>query len=362
MLEELITPVALIDQQRMIQNARSLTARLGEYGVPLRLHVKTCKSPEAALLCQDGNPGPITVASLEEASCFANAGFTDILYAVGITLPKLAKLAGLRRHKLKLILDSPEMATRLANVSDGLEVLIEIDSDGHRGGIAPESNQLLKIARVLKQNGHHLAGVLTHAGSAYELPQPSPQAFRELARRESRAVVKAARILEKSGYDCAIISMGSTPTAIFGQNFQGITEVRAGTHVFMDCVMVALGICRPEDMALSVLATIIGRKGDGSLVTDAGWSALSCDRGVDFGRYGYGLVADIDGEIYPGTTVRELNQEHGIIEPGYCTALNVGDLVRIYPAHACATANCFSKYHVMTPDGELVLWRKAPGR
>ena len=80
--------------------------------------------------------------------------------------------------------------------------------------------------------------------------------------------------------------------------------------------MAGLGVCRPEDLALSVLTTVIGRQSDGSaLIIDAGWMALSRDTGLPWKReeFGYGLVCDEAGNLIPGLRVTETNQEHGIV-------------------------------------------------
>lgn len=364
-LADIPTPIAIVDLERARRNALALATRLGKLGTSLRLHVKTCKSVDLASLSTGGEPGPIAVATLEEAEYFAYMGFTDMIYAVGITPAKLQGICSLveRGINIRVILDSMELARFVAERPEPLDVILEIDCDGHRCGIAPESAGLLKIADILARSGKRVCGVLSHAGSAYELPMPAPAAFRELSRRENRAILKAAARLRAAGHDIAITSAGSTPTAVFGTDFEGITEVRAGTHIFMDCIMAALGVCTEEEFALSVLATVIGIRADGNPVIDAGWTALSLDRGVNFEKYGYGLVADADGTLYPDLKVIELNQEHGVIGTSgeYLPRFTPGVQVRVFPVHACAMANAFGKYHVLDGDG-VVVRRKCPQR
>ena len=160
--------------------------------------------------------------------------------------------------------------------------------------------------------------------------------------------------------------MGSTPTAFYGEDFTGVSEVRAGVYMFQDLVMAGLGVCRPEDIALSVLCTVIGRRKDsGNLVVDAGWMALSRDTGLPgrFAREGYGLVCDADGKPLPGLRVEETNQEHGIIAAcaGQCPPLPVGTLLRILPVHACATAAAFDAYHVCRGREITAVWPRCRG-
>ena len=124
---------------------------------------------------------------------------------------------------------------------------------------------------------------------------------------------------------------------------------------FFDLVMAGIGVCRTDEIALSVLATVIGHQKDkGWTLTDAGWMAMSRDRGtarqpVD---QGYGLVCDTSGRLLGNMLMIDANQEHGILaaRPGATSDaihLPLGTQVRILPNHACATAAQFPGYQVL---------------
>src|SRR5581483_6384342 len=126
-----------------------------------------------------GTPGPITVSTLAEAEYFASeAGFSDITYAVGLDPQKAERAARIFASgvDLKVTIDTVEQARALGDagkVAGGVpSALIEVDCDGHRGGLRPEDPQLIAVARALKANGVPLAGVLTHAGESYGLYDP----------------------------------------------------------------------------------------------------------------------------------------------------------------------------------------------
>ena len=139
-----------------------------------------------------------------------------------------------------------------------------------------------------------------------------------------------------------MVSIGSTPTALFAENYDGVTEVRAGVFAFFDLVQAGLGVCSPHDIAVSVLATVIGHQREkGWTIIDAGWTALSSDRGTESQRvdHGYGLVCDLEGNLLDGLFVTNANQEHGIIArredfQGSIPDLPYGTKVRILPIHA----------------------------
>jgi D-serine deaminase-like pyridoxal phosphate-dependent protein len=168
-----------------------------------------------------------------------------------------------------------------------------------------------------------------------------------------------------------VVSVGSTPTALSATSMDGVTEVRAGVYAFMDLVMANIGVCTPDDIALSVLATVIGHQRDkGWALVDAGWMAMSRDRGTQSQAcdYGYGQVCDAAGRVLPGWLMTGANQEHGIVafdaaKPGagaapadIVQALPVGTQLRILPNHACATAAQFDGYTLLAADGTLGRW------
>ena len=358
-LWSLETPCLVLDTVRMERNIARLRQKMSDLGVGLRPHLKTGKSVDVARLMMPSPQGPATVSTLQEAAQFAAAGVRDMIYAVGVAPAKLARVLALRAQgvDLAVVLDTQEQAEAVATASRGagtpIPALIEIDCDGHRSGVAPtDRTGLVAIANELQQ-GAELRGVLTHAGGSYSAR--GPQALQQAAEEERDAVVTAATILREAGYSCPVVSVGSTPTAHAAVDLNGVTEVRAGVFVFFDLVMAGIGTCRIKDIALSVLATVIGHQRDkGWTLIDAGWMAMSQDRGTARQAIdqGYGVVCDLAGNPYPDLIVAQANQEHGIImvRPGSQRTLpefTIGHRVRILPNHACATAAQHGAYNVI---------------
>src|SRR6185503_6270921 len=184
-----------------------------------------------------------------------------------------------------------------------------------RAGVKPDDEaQLLAVAQALERGGCSVAGVLAHAGDSYN--SASVAGIETIADQERDGAVMAVQALRKRGYAAPVVSIGSTPTATYARNLEGVTEVRAGVFVFFDLVMAGIDVCRQEDIALSVMATVIGRRADkGWILIDAGWMALSRDRGTARQRVdqGYGVVCGLDGRPIADLIVSEANQEHGIV-------------------------------------------------
>ena len=316
-LQDLTTPAALVDTRRMQRNIERMQQRMNTLGVAFRPHVKTTKCVDIALAQIAAGARGITVSTLKEAEQFFAAGITDILYAVGMAAPKLKQAAALinKGCALKIIADSANSAAAIVAFSQAnntpFEVWIEIDTDGHRSGVQPASDDLLTIGRLLHQGAVTLGGVMTHAGSSYELS--TPEALRAMAEQERSLCVLAATRLRTAGLPCPNVSVGSTPTALSAQQLDDVTEVRAGVYVFFDLVMANVGVCTPDDIALSVLTTVIGHQSDkGWAIVDAGWMAMSRDRGTQkqLHDYGYGQVCDAHGQLLEGYQLTGANQEH----------------------------------------------------
>lgn len=355
------TPFLALDPERMERNIARLGARLQKLGVAGRPHMKTHKSVEVGKR-MSREIGPITVSTLREAEEFADAGFRDIVYAVGIAPSKLARVEALRRRgvNLAVILDSEAAARAVADASrrngDRIPALIEIDADGHRAGLSPDDPEILTIARALVEGDAELRGVLVHAGESYGCT--TPDALEAAAENERTAVVGVAERLRAAGLPCPVVSVGSTPTSHFARDLDGVTEVRAGVYIFQDLVMAGIGVCTLDDIAISVVASVIGHRPEkGWIITDAGWMAMSRDRGTAAQAVdqGYGVVTAMDGTLYEDLVVVRTSQEHGTmaIRPGSGASLPdlpVGTRVRVYPNHACATAAQHERY-VVFPTG-----------
>ena len=373
-LQQVETPCLVLERGKLERNIARMRDHLAKLRVGLRPHVKTAKSYDVARLAIKGQPGGITVSTLKEAEQFFAHGITDILYAVGITPNKLDHVAALQRRgaDITIILDNVESARIVAarGVALGIKfsALIEIDSDGHRSGVKPDDAMLLDIGRILEGGGTQLRGIMTHAGDSYNCD--TVEKIRAMAVREREAVARCAARLRAAGLPCPIVSVGSTPTATYSEDLTGVTEVRAGVYMFFDLVMAGLNVCKVDDIAVSVLTTVIGHQPDkGWIITDAGWMAMSRDRGTAAQKtdQGYGVVCDLAGAPLDDLLVVSTNQEHGIVGRRGGGTLDaarypVGTLLRVLPNHACATAAQHDRYHVVAGDAQVTaVWPRFSG-
>ena len=373
-LESLNTPAALIDVARMNRNIDRMQRRMNALGVTFRPHVKTTKCEQVVNAQVAAGARGITVSTLKEAEQFFASGTRDIVYAVGMAPAKLPQALALRRQgcDLKIVADSIACAEAIVAFGnehqERFEVWIEIDVDGHRSGIAPDDNVLLDVGRTLADGGMHLGGVLAHAGSSYDYD--THDALVRVAEQERSGCVRAAERLRSAGLPCETVSIGSTPTALTAEHLEGVTEVRAGVYVMFDLVMHNVGVNDISEIALSVLTTVIGHQREkGWAIVDAGWMAMSRDRGTQNQKhdFGYGIVCRENGEVLDGYVMSAANQEHGIISRSGAPdheieqRLPIGTRLRILPNHACATGAQHPAYQAVDADGTVQTWPRFYG-
>jgi len=375
---DLETPALILDESRMQRNIARMQSKIDSLHVRFRPHVKTSKCPEVVKRQLAAGARGITVSTLKEAERFFAEGVDDILYAVGIVPGKLDHALRLARQGLRLTLVVESVVVAEALSRHGIanahrhDVLIEVDTDGHRSGIRPDDPLLTAVAIALRTEdgfGGRLAGVMTHAGSSYSLN--TSDELIAMAEQERAGCVAAARRLRAAGHACEIVSVGSTPTALSARSLDGVTEVRAGVYVFFDLVMAGVGVCTLDEIALSVLCTVIGHRPDaGWVITDAGWMAMSRDRGTQkqLKDFGYGLVCDIAGTPIANLEFGDANQEHGVLQwmgdaaTDLAARFPIGSRLRIVPNHACATSAQHDHYEVLrVTGGKLEAWERFNG-
>lgn len=338
-IEELETPVPVIDIGTALANLRRWQARCDALGLANRPHVKTHKLvPLAKAQVALGAAG-ITVQKLGEAEAMADAGFTDMLLTFNVVgAAKLARLAALaRRTAISVVADSAAVVEGLSQTGEAagraITVLVECDTGAGRNGVqSPEA--AADLARLIDRTpGLAYGGLMTYPKAGM--------------RRESAAFLAEAKALAaRAGLETRTVSTGGSPDMWRDEGLEGATEYRAGTYIYFDRALARYGACTLDDCALSVLATVVSRPTPERAMLDAGSKALTSDL---LGLQGHGIVRALgDAPVY------ELSEEHGFLDvSGAAEKPQVGDTVRIVPNHVCPVTNLFDR--VVFVRGEEVL-------
>ena len=152
--------------------------------------------------------------------------------------------------------------------------------------------------------------------------------------------------MREAGLEPRIVSTGGTPNVANLGRIKGATEHRAGTYVFNDRMMLACGAATMDDLALTVVGTIVSRAAPDRGIVDTGSKTLTSDTG---GLEGHGLILE-----HPEAKIAKFAEEHGFLDLTKCNDRpKVGDVVRIVPNHVCVVVNMVDRL-VATRGDEIV--------
>jgi hypothetical protein len=164
---------------------------------------------------------------------------------------------------------------------------------------------------------------------------------KELGESATAKLLEHAAALAAAGLAPEIVSAGGTGTYDQTGSTPGITEIQAGSYVFMDGRY--LEVRSEFEPALTLHTTVIHRRGR-LLITDAGVKSLSSDFGLPRG-------ADLPLRVVG------LSEEHGhvLVDEGADVPLAPGDRLRILPSHGDTTINLHDRYYAAraTEVGDL---------
>ena len=361
-ISDLRSPSVLLDLDRIERNTQWMSKRAHQLGVQLRPHVKTHKCLEIASRQVGGHFGGITVSTLAEARFFGKAGYDDITWAVPIPLPRIAEAIALGKEigRLNLLVDSIEAVDALTRAAGKAEVIVpvylKVDCGYGRAGVIPGTKHARMTATALHDSKTlDFRGLLTHGGHSYDCH--GPEEIAKVARQERSSVVGLAEALRTSGVPIDEVSIGSTPTMMVVEDLTGVTEIRPGNYAVFDRYQASIGSCCLEDVAVSVLATVIVQYPDRAIL-DTGALALSKDPGpvhID-PECGFGLIRTLDMEPVPGVRLVGLSQEHGKVKGPGVSSLRLGQQLRIVPNHSCLTIASHDVVHVVQDQKVVDAW------
>ncbi|MDH3223954.1 MAG: alanine racemase [Gemmatimonadota bacterium] len=357
-IEDVETPAGLADLDRVRRNAARAAEYCRENGLRWRPHVKTHKSLTLAQLQLEAGASGLTVATPHEAEVMA-AVCSDILLAYPpVGARKVQRLVDLPDHvDLKVGLDSAEVLVGLAEAAAKagrtVGILVEFDAGMGRIGVGgPED--ALSLARLADSfDGVSFEGLMFYPGHIRVPRQDQGPLLEALATRISAFISH----LSRAGLPPDIVSGGSSPTLWDSHRLPGLTEVRPGTCIYNDRDMLEMGVAGLEEVAYTVLASVVSVAVPGQAVVDAGSKALAKESFRSAGS-GFGVLLD-----RPGVTVKALSEEHGILDlTGTDWVPRVGDRVRIVPNHVCVSVNLQDRLWGLESDHLRAITLEARGR
>jgi D-serine deaminase-like pyridoxal phosphate-dependent protein len=336
---DLDTPALVVDVERLERNLARWQQYANEAGLVSRPHIKTHKCIEVARRQLDLGAVGIACQKLGEAEVMADAGIVDILIPYNLLGPrKLSRLAALLgRADLMVSVDDERLlgglASAAAQAGRELGVLVECDTGYERAGVG-DPDAAAELGRTIAgTDGLAFSGFLTYPSPPSSLP------FLERAAERARALRIPVRTISGGGTPRMWTSRELRPT---------VTEYRVGTYAYFDRSSVAAGAASLEDVALTVLTTVVSRPTADRAILDSGSKALTSDPAPD---PGFGLIVEA-----PRSSLARLSEEHGhvALDPG--DRLELGQRVHVVPNHVCPVSNLFEELWAMRGSRIVGRW------
>ncbi|PHK96189.1 alanine racemase [Pseudoroseomonas rhizosphaerae] len=346
-LATLETPVPVVDLAVVEANLERMQDYCDRHGLALRPHIKTHKIPALALRQVELGARGITCQKLGEAEVMAAAGLDDILISYPLVgqnkAARLAPLAG--RARMRVAVDNP-LALRSAAEAAALSgaeigVRVEFDSGARRTGVT-SAEAALELARAARATpGLRFDGLMTYPVSA------ASAVFLEAVLPRLRA----------EGLEPAILSGGGTPDAFRTHELAPVNELRVGTYIYNDRMMVAAGHAGWADCALHLHVTVISRPTADRGIVDAGTKSFAADLMPQGAALGHGYFPD-----YPEVRLERLSEEHGMLDLSACARKpELGERLRVVPNHVCPVSNLHDRIAFMR-GGEFLGFQDVAAR
>ena len=344
------TPALLLDLPRVDRNVAEMARRMEGLPAALRPHAKVHKCPVLARRQIAAGAIGITTANVWEAGALVDDGIDGVLIANQVVGPvkaaELARIAGLGRVLVAVddAANVDQLAGAAVEAGTEIEVLVELDVGLHRAGVRGIEPAVELGADVARRSGLRLAGLLGYEGHCMLEPDRALRISKAQAAND--LLIVAADAFDRAGLCTEIVAGGGLGTwDITGANPR-ITEIHAGTYVFMDAFHARL--VPGFEVALTVLGTVMSRSGD-TAVLDCGRKAFGLDRGLPEIVGGGASVHFEHGE-------HGVHEEHLVLDLPEGSPVAVGDRIELAPSYAPTTVNLYDMYHVVDDERVVDVW------
>ena len=344
------TPAGVAYLAKVRANLERVITYCREHGISWRPHIKTHKCTRLARLQIEAGAQGLSVGTPREAEVMSTVCDDLLLAYPVIGDSKLDRVMAIhKRVRLTVGLDSEAALRAVAAAAQRagkfVRILVEVDLGMSRVGLETKEEVVRLAGRIRDFEGVEYAGLMFYPGHIRG-PQEGQDAELKVLASDLRELYEA---LEAEGLSPEVVSGGSTPTLWRSHELPGLTEIRSGTAIFFDRECLTIGVADSEDMAYTILATVVSTSVGGQAVIDAGSKALSKEaRGGD---EGFGVLLD-----HPEVVLKAVSEEHGVLDINRSDwRPEVGELVRVLPNHVCVSVNLQDELLVLV-DGALERW------
>lgn len=354
MREDLPTPCMVVDLEAFEKNLRTMANQCKATGVNLRGHVKIHKSPDVSKRQIALGSIGVTCATVAECELMAHSGIKGVLLTRQPTSKNnIGRVIALAKAEptFGTVVDDPISAQWLQDAAAAQNVkvrtVVDIFAGLTRHGIEPGEQALDLAKKVDSSKNLKLVGMMGYSGNAAHTVNWN--ARRDKAHSDLAGLLDTVASAKKAGLPIEIITGGSTGTYNIDSEPGRLTELQAGSFVFMDTIYQTIGSKNGNPVyndfvpALTVMTTVISKRHPGQCTIDAGNKALLKPTDQVKGR--------------PEVKVLNQGAEYGILawndgDRGY----KLGERVDVYPSNLDMSTNVYDRYYVAKGEQIVDVW------
>ncbi len=352
--EDLPTPCMVVDLEIFEKNLHTMASHCQRTGIHLRGHVKVHKSPEIARRQLALGSIGVTVATVAEAELMTGSGIKGVLLTRQPTsknnIGRVIALAK-REPTFGTVVDDPQVADWLqqAAATEGVKVrtVVDIYAGLTRHGIEAGTPALDLAKKVDSSKNLKLFGMMGYSGGASHTHGWDARKQKSIG--DTAGLLETASMARKAGLPIEIVTGGSTGTYNIDSEAKGLTELQAGSFVFMDTLYRQIGgktdhaVYSDFGGALTVMTTVISARHAHQVTIDAGNKAL--------------LKPTDEVKGHPETKVENQGAEYGILAwKDGDKAYKLGERVEIYPSNLDMSTNVYDRYYVAKNEQIVDVW------
>lgn len=354
-LDEIGTPALLIDLDVMEANMRKMAAHMKAQKTGLRPHSKTHKCPIIAKKQMDLGAVGICAAKVSEAEVMVAAGIGKVLITSPVVSPeKIDRVVALAKASpdLQIVCDNPKTVEDFNQAASAagirLSVLVGLDTGTRRTGIALGKPAVALVEGIHKSGALAFGGIQAYAGHLMHVNGHEQR--KKMSRETLARCLETKDLIQKAGFDVPVFTVGGTGTFDIDCNIEGVTDIQAGSYLFMDSQYREVGDHDSEifdyfEPSLFVLVTAISQPVPELITVDGGYKALASDAKPPVFRNQDGLIYYWGGD------------EHGICQfKDPKPNVNLGDKLQLIVPHCDPTVNLYDHYHPYRDGKVQELW------
>jgi D-serine deaminase-like pyridoxal phosphate-dependent protein len=348
------TPCMCVDLDAFQANVAHMATTAKANGINVRPHVKVHKSVDVAKAQIAAGAIGLTCATIAEAELFSGAGIKGVLWTkqpVGRNNTQRAIALSKKDPTFMFVADDAKVIEWVEEAASAHHakprVLVSVYAGMNRQGIDGGQPAVELAKQVASSKRMSFEGFMAYSGNAAHT-----KGF-EARKKKSMDVLAGVReskdLALKAGLPVNIMTGGSTGTYNIDHE-TGLSELEAGTYVFMDTEYFIVGgqdgdMHRYNDWkpALTVLSTVDSQHHPNIITTDYGTKAVS--KPTDEVKDMPWLKVGVGGAEYGSLMWKEGDQSP-----------KLGDRVEIYCTNLDQSTNAYDRYYVCQGDKLVDVW------